>query len=77
MKSCSYLLVIFVMLTACLQQKDKSLSHALDAAGKNRQELEKVLAHYKDDSLKLNAAQFLINNMQYYYYFESKKCDFL
>lgn len=63
------------MLTACLQQKDKSLSHALDAAGKNRQELEKVLAHYKDDSLKLNAAQFLINNMQYHCYFESKKYD--
>jgi hypothetical protein len=36
---------------------------ALDQAGSNRQELEAVLKHYTNDSLKYNAACFLIANM--------------
>ena len=39
-------------------------------AGENRQELEHVLWHYKDDSLKLAAARFLIENMPYHFYEE-------
>jgi hypothetical protein len=41
--------------------------------GENRTELEKVLTHYSrtaDDSLKLWAAVFLIENMRWHYYQE-------
>nr|WP_310648363.1 hypothetical protein [Bacteroides thetaiotaomicron] len=45
------------------------LETALQQAGENRVELEKVLSHYKTDpadSLKYKAACFLIENMPYY-----------
>jgi len=42
---------------------DKRLQFALEFAGENRPELEKVLSHYKDDSEKLMDARFLIENM--------------
>jgi len=45
--------------------KDR-LEYALQLAGKNRPELEKVLARYKNDSLKYRAAVFLIENMPDY-----------
>lgn len=40
------------------------IAAALDSAGSNRGELEKVLAHYADDTLKFKAACFLIGNME-------------
>jgi len=46
-----------------------TLEYALQLAGKNRSELEKVLEHYsrdKNDSLKLRAAKFLIMNCVYH-----------
>jgi hypothetical protein len=49
-----------------------NLNTALSLAGKNRGELEKVLAHYKlhpEDSLKYKAASFLIENMPGHYSF--------
>lgn len=51
------------------------LEKALRLSGKNRKELEKVLYHYssKEDSLKLKAAKFLIENMPGHYSFESEK----
>ncbi|WP_143813381.1 hypothetical protein [Parabacteroides provencensis] len=39
------------------------MKRALSIAGDNRAELEKVLEHYKQDTLKLKAACFLIQNM--------------
>lgn len=39
------------------------LEESLKESGKNRPELEQVLAHYANDSLKLQAAHFLISNM--------------
>ena len=39
------------------------LEQALELAGENRQELEKVLVHYQDSGLKYDAACFLIKNM--------------
>ena len=39
------------------------LETALALAGSNRSELEAVLDHYADDSLKSEAARFLIENM--------------
>ena len=64
MKTC-LLFVILSILTSCFMQKTKgvSLEHALSMAGENRVELEKVLEYYKNDSLKLEAARFLIRNM--------------
>lgn len=58
------LLAIFLM--ACNSQNDKKLEQALERAKENRQELEKVLDHYKKDSTKLAAARFLIENMPYH-----------
>ena len=55
------LLAIFLM--ACNSQNDKKLEQALERAKENRQELEKVLDHYKKDSTKLAAARFLIENI--------------
>lgn len=47
--------------------EQKQLEHALDFAASNRLELEKVLQHYAHDSLKLEAAKFLIRNMPHCY----------
>lgn len=57
---------------------DSSLEVALQAAGKNRIELEKVLHHYQKnpaDSLKYKAACFLIENMPYYTYSVGEQLD--
>lgn len=54
-------------LFACSRISDKELEQALRFAGKNRTELEAVLNHYKNDSLKLKAACYLIRNMPYHY----------
>lgn len=45
----------------------KQLDSALEFAASNRAELEEVLHHYKHDSLKLEAAKFLIRNMPHCY----------
>lgn len=44
-------------------ESEKQLQQALSLSGDNRGELEKVLEHYKNDSLKLEAAKFLIRHM--------------
>lgn len=43
------------------------MEKALEMAGTNRAELEKVMEHYRGDSLKLRAARLLIENMQYHF----------
>lgn len=53
--------ILLLLLTAC-QSKDK-LDMALEYAGDNRAELEKVLEHYQGDEMKYRAARFLIENM--------------
>ena len=50
------LAVFLTTFIAC--QSDRRLD-ALDEAGENRPELEKVLQHYKDDKQKLQAVRFL------------------
>ena len=62
------LTVIFIFwhnpkLVSKTQDIENRLENALDLAGENRNELEKVLAHYQKDSLKFKAASFLIENM--------------
>ena len=48
-------------------QKNDRLQTALNHAGENRMELEKVLHHYEGDTLKPRAARFLIENMPYHF----------
>ncbi len=50
-----------LMLFAC--RRETALEQALTLSGKNRGELEKVLDHFRGDSLKYKAACFLIENM--------------
>lgn len=58
-----FLLSVILLLTACQIQTDERLSFAFQYAGENSRELEKVLEYYRDDSLKREAAQYLITNM--------------
>lgn len=55
------LLAIFII--ACTSPDDKRLEQALQWAGDNRGELEKVLAHYTDDPERRATVRFLIMNM--------------
>ena len=59
-----------ILLCSC---SNSPLSQALDKAGNNRSELEKVLDHYKNDKLKLQAAHFLIENMDGHYSYQSEE----
>lgn len=64
------LLICCVILCASSCQPSferKQLDSALEFASSNRAELEKVLHHYEHDSLKLEAAKFLIRNMPHCY----------
>lgn len=65
-------LLAMTWLTACSPSDGKrKLEWALEQAVSNRAELEQVLAHYEGDSLKYEAACFLIGNMPYHYAAES------
>jgi len=55
--------IAILMVFTYLNIKRSDLDSALSLAGKNKNELVKVLEYYKDDSLKLEAARFLIENM--------------
>ena len=62
--------IFYVVCSLCLFascQKNGHLQTALNHAGDNRVELEKVLRHYEEDTLKLRAAKFLIENMPYHF----------
>lgn len=72
------LLILSLALSSCKQQKDNRLDHALEQSGNNRKELESVLNHYSanpEDSLKLRAAVFLIENMPGHYTYEATWLD--
>ena len=55
--------IVLLLCAACRPVDDEKLEHALQLAGNNRSELERVLEHYQGDSLRLEAAKFLIRNM--------------
>ena len=61
-----YFFTFAVFLSAC-SPHSRELEQALRLAGDNRAELEKVLAHFQHDELKLKAAKFLITNMPYHF----------
>lgn len=63
------LLSVYFLTLSCQKKYSQSILQSLELAGDNRDELEKVLRHYeedKNDSLKLKAAMFLIENMKYH-----------
>lgn len=66
-----YIAWVIALCSSC----NSPLSQALDEAGNNRSELETVLEHYKNDELKLQAARFLIENMDAHYSSQSEAID--
>ena len=61
------LLCIFLLILISSCNGGSLLNQSLKSAADNRPELEKVLDHYKDNSEKLSAAKFLIENMPAHY----------
>lgn len=76
-----YTLLIYLLFCQCnTSMHSPKLKDALQKAGKNRLELEKVLTHYAanpQDSLKWQAACFLIENMPGHYTAESPILTYL
>ena len=68
-------ILLALILAACRSEKDRRLEYALEFAGDNRVELEKVLEHYRTDPEKLEAARFLIRNMPGWYSYEGNELD--
>lgn len=67
-----------LFLSACANKT--ALNEALSFSGNNRKELQKVIDYYSkrpEDSLKLKAAFFLIENMPYHNFIESTKLDII
>lgn len=61
-----------IMLCLSCRQGATLPNNVRTAAGENRQELQQVLNHYDDDSLKLQAAMYLLENMPGHYTATSK-----
>jgi hypothetical protein len=75
MKSFIRLLIIgFFCLSLLSCHTNPKLNNVLELSGSNRSELEKVLKHYKDlgDKQKLDAAVFLISNMENAYSYQGE-----
>lgn len=74
-----YLTATIYILNSCMYSSDdeKHMEYALRFSKQNIKEIEQVLCHYKNDSVKLEAAQFLIKNMPYYYSYEGWQLDTL
>jgi len=78
MKKLLYLLSFTLILFSCQQNRGiipNNVLVALDSAKGNKIELQKVLDHYKNDTLKLKAAYFLISNMEDHCYYKAKIVD--
>lgn len=72
------LCIVLLFLSAChLKTTTNGIEDALSQAKNNKEELFKVIQHYQhgDDSLKLKAAIFLIENMSDKYYLTGKSID--
>lgn len=66
-KSNSVIAIGFVLSLSCCT--NNRVENSLKKASDNRKELEKVLIHYQDSGLKLEAARFLIENMDAHYWY--------
>ena len=62
---CFLAIAIIMLSSVAMVSCDRRLDDALDMAGGNREELEKVLRHYEDvcDDLKYDAARLLIKTV--------------
>lgn len=67
-----YLLMIAGLLGISCRQADVLPDNVRTAAGKNGQELQRVLDHYDNDPLKQRAAMYLLENMPGHYTATSK-----
>lgn len=72
-----YVICLWIVVVFASCGRNERLEYALDFAGSNRAELEKVLEHYADSGLKYRAACFLIENMPRYYAYEGEILDSL
>lgn len=59
--------IILLGINSGCSEENSILENALACAKGNRQELERVLEHFKNDELKYEAAKFLISNMPGHY----------
>lgn len=75
MRRCFICFLSLSFLLSSCDKYDAQLENALSLAKENRQELEKVLAFYENDSLKLEAAKYLIRNMPGHYSYKDDKID--
>ena len=69
------LLIVLCSLSCSNYKEIGNLESAFVAANSNRIELEKVLSHYKEDTLKWKAAVYLIQNMPYHNYYVGNEWD--
>ncbi len=72
-KQLAFIFISCYLLISC-NSNNKQLSVALEQAGQNRNELEKVINHYQQhpkDSLKLKAAYYLIENMPRHFSYDT------
>jgi hypothetical protein len=67
------LILLLILLCACSSNYSFEIEDVLNYAGANRPELEKVLSHYRHDTLKLKAAEFLIFNMPGHVSYKNEK----
>jgi hypothetical protein len=61
------ILLFFLLFATFSCKKQSVLERTLEYAKNNRHELERVLQHYRNDSLRLKATVFLIENMPGHY----------
>src|SRR5437016_3981941 len=68
-----FLLCVTILFIAC-NAVPNSVQQVLDRSENNKNELEKVIDHYRkqNNKLKLKAAYFLITNLPYHYHYEGK-----
>lgn len=71
----NFIILLTFLLTNCQITEKVELKDTLTRAEQNRSELEKVLEHYTDDTEKLKAARFLIENMYYHYSYRGEALD--
>ncbi len=74
MKHCYTLIICLWTIVSCTHEPNR-LEMALQFAGENRVQLQKVLDSYKEDSEKYKAACFLIENMPFYGSYEGKALE--
>lgn len=66
---------VVLWLFGCTPYLDNEVEAALEFAGENRSELQKVLQHYHNNPLKEKAARYLIANMPFYYSYKGSELD--